>query len=215
MIYLKEIQMTSSLKRGSRALPALLLTGLLATLAGCGVAQSAPSGVMASPASMQGHGEGMRGHDAARMQERMSQRMAERMTALKTKLQIAPTQEAAWTTFTTAMQPMQSAAYAGMRASHEALSKLPTPERLDRMRALHNQHMAEMSTRMTQRADATKAFYNVLSPEQKKTFDDEFSRAMHGGPGMHMMSGAEGMGPGKGHGSMDGHRMNRHNDQRS
>lgn len=190
--------MTSPLKQRPRVIPALLLSGLLATLAGCGVAQSATSGAMGGHGSMQGHGDSMRSHDPARMQERMTQRMAERMTALKTKLNITPAQEAAWTTFTTAMQPTQGWDYAAMRASREELSKLPTPERLDRMRALHAQRMAEVNTRMTQYADATKAFYSVLSAEQKKTFDEEFTRATSGRRGMHMMSGAEGMR--KGHG---------------
>lgn len=193
--------MTSSLKLPSRALPALLLTGLLTALAGCGVAQSAPSSSAGTASTtMPMRGEGMRGHDPARMQAWMSQRMAE----LKTRLKITPVQEAAWTTFTAAMQPMQGAGYAGMRASHEELSKLPTPERLDRMRALHAQHMAEMNTRMNQRADATKAFYNVLSAEQKKVFDDEFTRAMSGRRGHHMMSGEEG-----------GHRMGGRGEHRS
>lgn len=205
--------MTSPLKQQRpRIIPALLLSGLLATLAGCGVAQSAPASATSADASSTMHrdGDGMRGHDTARMQERMKQRMAERMADLKTKLKITPAQEAAWTTFMTAMQPMQGTAYAGMRASHEELSKLPTPERLDRMRALHSQHMAEMNTRMTQRADATKAFYNVLSADQKKTFDDEFTRAMNSRRGMHMMSGAEG-----GMERSEGHRMGRHGEHRS
>lgn len=194
--------MTSSLKLSSRALPSLLLAGLLFTLAGCGVAQSAPSEAATAGASatMPMRGDGMRGHDPARMQAWMNQRMLE----LKTKLKITPAQEAAWTTFTAAMQPMQGAGYAGMRASHEELSKLPTPERLDRMRALQAQHMAEMNTRMNQRADATKAFYAVLSVEQKKVFDDEFTRAMSGPRGRHMMSGEEG-----------GHRMGGRGEHRS
>ncbi len=201
--------MTSAFKFSpSRALPTLLLTGLLATLAGCGVAQSAPSGPASADASasMPMRGEGMRGHDPARMQAWMNQRMAE----LKTKLKITPAQEGAWTTFTAAMQPMQGAGHAGMRASHEELSKLPTPERLDRMRALHAQHMAEMNTRMSQRADATKAFYNVLSAEQKKTFDDEFTRAMNGRRGQHMMGGMGGAGADEG-----GHRIGGRGEHRS
>jgi protein CpxP len=200
--------MTSSQKPSSRVLPTLLLAGLLASLAGCGVAQSAPAGATSADASspMPHRGEGMRGHDPARMQAWMNQRMAE----LKAKLKITPAQEAAWTRFTAAMQPMQGSAYAGMRASHDELSKLPTPERLDRMRALHAQYMAEMNTRMTQRADATKAFYSVLSAEQKKVFDEEFTQAMSGRRGMYMMNGSE---EGKGRG--EGHRMGRHGEQRS
>lgn len=193
--------MTTPRKLSPRALPALLLAGVLATLAGCGVAQSAPSGAMGG-VSADMHGKhAMQGrYDPARMQARMAQRMAE----LKTKLQITPAQEAAWTSFTTAMQPTPRTGGMDSQTSHEEMSKLPTPERLDRMRALHTQHMNEMNSRMSQRADATKAFYNVLSPEQQKTFDAEFTRAMNQRHG-HMMGGKEGAERG----------MGRHSDQRS
>lgn len=201
--------MPSQRKPTSPALPALLFAGLLTTLVGCGVAQPAPpSATSTTSAGMPARGEGMQGmhgmqgrHDPARMQAWVAQRMAD----LKSKLQITPAQEAAWTRFTAAMQPSPPTPHGGgvdMRANHDELSKLPTPERLDRMRALHSQHMAEMNTRMTQRADATKALYNVLSPEQKKTFDDELTRAMGGRHGTHMMHGA------------DGHRVGRYGEQR-
>ncbi len=163
--------------RKQTTFPALLLAGLLTTLTGCSIAQSAPAGSSAgTPATTAAHGSMHGRHDPAQMQARMNKRMDE----LKAKLKITPAQEAAWTSFTTAMQPMQHAGGMDMRANHDELSKLPTPERLDRMRALHTQHMSEMSTRMSQRADATKAFYNVLSAEQKKTFDDAFARGMGG-----------------------------------
>jgi Spy/CpxP family protein refolding chaperone len=70
------------------------------------------------------------------------------------------------------------------------MDKLTTPERLDKMRAMHKERMATMEAAMDKRADATKTFYAVLSPEQKKTFDaehakmgmrDEGERRMHGG----------------------------------
>lgn len=195
----------NTVKQNPRILPALLMAGLLTTLAGCGVAQSAPgTPSTGGPHAAMGHSDGMPGgmhgrYDPARMQARMAQRMAE----LKTQLKITPAQEAAWTSFTTALQPALSTGGMDMRAAHDELSKLPTPERLDRMRALHAQHMNEMGTRMNQRADATKTFYNVLSPEQKKTFDDAFTRTMNG---RHMMSGAPGM---------DGHRMGQRGEHRS
>lgn len=115
-------------------------------------------------------------HDPAKMQARMTQRLAE----FKGKLKITPTQEAAWTTYTDAIKPTPRAS---MAASHAELSKLPTPERLDRMRVLHTEHMATMTTRMDQRADATKTFYTVLSADQKKVFDEQFSRLAEGRSG--------------------------------
>ena len=79
---------------------------------------------------------------------------------------------------------------ASMAATHAELDKLPTPERLDRMRALHTQRMTEMNLQMDQRADATKTFYAVLTPVQQKVFDAQFSRAAgrHGGDAKGHMS---------------------------
>jgi hypothetical protein len=118
-------------------------------------------------------------HDPAKMQARMTQRLAE----IKAKLKITPAQEAAWTTYTDAVKPVPRASIA---ASHGELSQLPTPERLDRMRTLHTEHMAAMTARMDQRAEATKTFYAVLNTDQKKVFDEQFTR-LAGGHGNHRM----------------------------
>jgi hypothetical protein len=53
------------------------------------------------------------------------------------------------------------------------LSKLPTPERIDKMKALHAEHMTAMNAEMNQRGDAAKSFYATLSEDQKKVFDAE------------------------------------------
>lgn len=158
-----------------KPLHSLILAGTLSALAGYSMAQPAPGtgpGPSAGPAA-HGQGMGMGKHDPAKMQARMTQRLAE----FKGKLKITPTQEAAWTTYTDAIKPTPRAS---MAASHAELSKLPTPERLDRMRVLHTEHMATMTTRMDQRADATKTFYTVLSADQKKVFDEQFSRLAEG-----------------------------------
>lgn len=159
-----------------KALRHIILAGLLCASAGFSVAQGGPG----MPG---GHHGGMGRHDPAEMHTRMQARMDKRLAEFKLKLQIAPAQETAWTSFTTALKPSTPTDMAALKVE---LDKLPTPERLDRMRALRTQHMAEMNTRMDQRADATKTFYAVLSAEQKKTFDDEFRRAA-GGRGGHPM----------------------------
>jgi len=161
-----------------KPLHTLILAGALSTLAGYSMAQPAPAtSPSAGPAA---HGQGMGKHDPAKIQARMTQRLAE----LKVKLKITPAQEAAWTTYTDAIKPTpRTTQHASMAASHADLSKLPTPERLDRMRALHTEHMAAMTTRMDQRAEATKTFYAVLSADQKKVFDDQFSRLSGGRDG--------------------------------
>jgi protein CpxP len=112
--------------------------------------------------------------DPARMAERVNRHLA----ALKQKLQISAGQENAWTSFANAMQPPANM----QRPDRQALASMPTPERIDQMRAMRDRRNAEMD----RRAEATKAFYAQLTPEQKKTFDAETARMGHGhGHGPH------------------------------
>ena len=62
------------------------------------------------------------------------------------------------------------------RPKPEDMAKLTTPERIDKMKAMRTEHHAVMSLEMDKRADATKAFYAVLSPEQQKVFDEKTMR---------------------------------------
>lgn len=136
-------------------------------------------------------------HRHGAMKERHQAHQAQRLADLKAKLQITPAQEAAWTTFTAALQPAERPA--GM--DRQALQSLPTPERIDRMRALRAEHMAAMD----RRGDATKAFYAQLSPTQQQAFDafrpHRGQHGQHGHKGRHH-GGMEGMG---GHGGHQGH----------
>ncbi len=149
----------------------LLLAAILAT-AGVTAFSQMPS--MGDHAGMMGAGgpphagmghERMGKMDPAKMQARMEKRQA----ALKAALKLTANQEGAWTTFTAAMKP--PADMMGKRPDHAELAKLPTPERIDKMKVLHAQHSAEMNAVMDRRGDATKAFYATLTPEQQKVFD--------------------------------------------
>ncbi len=118
---------------------------------------------------MQGQGMdhyGMGKMAPAKMQAKMDQRHA----ALKAQLKITASQEAAWTTFTDAHKPP-----AGMMGTQQPamadMAKLTTPERIDKMKEMRTQRMGEMTAAMDKRAEAVKAFYAVLTPEQQKTFD--------------------------------------------
>lgn len=157
----------------------VLLAGLLASAGFPAFSQAPTAG---GPCDMMGAGgpmhEGM-GHrkgamDPAQMQARMDKHHA----ALKAKLKLTPAQEGAWTTFMAAMKP--PAAMMASRPDHAELSKLPTPERIDKMKALRAQRMGEMSAAMEQRGEAIKAFYAALTPEQQKVFDADTAR--HAGP---------------------------------
>ena len=159
-----------------------LLAGLLATAGFATMAQTPPTApaAQAAPAHMDRH-------DPAKWEARMAQRRAKHMAEFKAKLKITAAQEGAWTTFAASMQPpphpMMGKDRAAMRAD---FARLTTPERIDKMRAMRS----ERAERMDKRADATKTFYAVLTPEQQKVFDATTLRMMEhrghkGGHGDH------------------------------
>ena len=151
----------------------LLLAGLLAT-AGFSVLAKAPA---AGDCAM--HGGMSHGHmgqwDGSRMQAHMDKRNA----ALKAQLKLTPAQEGAWTSYTAALKP--PADMMGQRTDYAELAKLPTPERIDKMKALRTERMNAMNATMDKHADATKAFYATLTPEQQKVFDANTMRPQHRG----------------------------------
>jgi hypothetical protein len=119
----------------------------------------------------QGGKMGMRGNlDPAKREAMMAKRQAE----LKAKLKITGEQEAAWGTFTATMKPHAAMDY--KRADRAEMDKLTTPERIDKMRALRNEHMATMNAAMDKREEATKTLYAALNADQKKVFDAEHAR---------------------------------------
>lgn len=121
----------------------------------------------------------------AEMQKNQAERHAARMAQLKTELKITAAQEPAWNAFVarTAHTPRQP-------ATAEDWSQLTTPQRLDKMQALHAQRSAEM----TQRVEATKSFYAALTPEQQKAFDAQRGLQRAGMKGEHRMGGHGGHG---------------------
>ncbi len=134
-----------------------------------------------------GHGAmGQRGGrmDPAWMQERMDKHQA----WLKAELKLTAAQEGAWTAFTAAMKP-NTELMTSMQTARADMEKLTTPERIDKMQALHAQHQAQMTAIMSQRAEATKTFYAALTPEQQKVFD---AKAMPGQGRRGDMHGAKG-----------------------
>ena len=147
------------------------MTSIRHLLSATALAAAALAGTGLTQASGPHQGERPHGHaHSAKDSERETKGFERRMTELKSKLQLTPAQEGAWTKFAEAMRPTPAA----KRPDHDAMMKLPTPERIDQMRALHQQHTAQMD----QRGEATKAFYATLTPEQKKRFDDQTARMM-------------------------------------
>ena len=165
-----------------------LVAGLLLA-AGVAYSQSPMGGghcdMMGGDMQSQGMGHrGMGKMDPAKMQARRDQRHA----ALKTQLKLTPAQEPAWTAFVATHTP--PAGMVGQPAAMAGMAKLPTPERIDKMKEMRAQRMGEMTAAMNKRGEATKVFYAALTPEQQKVFDAHamqgpgMSKGKHGGMGM-------------------------------
>ncbi|GAC1599518.1 MAG: hypothetical protein NVS3B2_00720 [Ramlibacter sp.] len=159
----------------------LIAAAVLATLGLAAAAQTPP----AQPADG-AHRDWMgRTMDPAKVHERMQARRAARMAQFKETLQITPAQEAAWTAWTTSMQPPPD----WKRPDRAELERLPTPERIDRMRGMRK----DRSALFERRAEATKAFYATLNPVQQRVFDLTTAHALR-----------HGFGDREGHGGRDG-----------
>ena len=164
------------------------VAALLATTAAMAGAQSGPpmggpgSGMGGGMGQQMGQGMGMPQGGDCQMGQRdpskMQAMMAKRQESLKAKLKRAPEQEAAWSTYAASMKPREGKLMA--RPDRAEMQKLSTPERIDKMQAMHTERHAAMSAQMDKHAEATKAFYAALNPEQKKVFDAEtFKGAGH------------------------------------
>lgn len=125
-------------------------------------------GHMGGPMGYGGHG---------RDSEQMKARMEKRATELHDKLKLNASQESAWRSYLAKMTPPDMRPY----PDRAELEKLPAPERMERMHALMKERMKERETHMASRVAATKEFYDVLTPEQRKIFDEHFRF----GPGGH------------------------------
>ena len=167
----------------------MMWAGVLASAAFAASAQTPPAAaVQPAPTQAQGAAPARPHADrkefAAKRFERMQQHRAARLAALKDKLKLGAAQEGAWGTYAAAVQPPQGAT-PPQRPDRAEFARLTTPERLERMQA----RQAERAALFAKRADATKAFYAQLSPEQQKTFDAE---SLRGGPRGHGHRGHHG-----------------------
>jgi protein CpxP len=109
---------------------------------------------------------------------RHEQMRAERIAKLHDELRITPAQENAWNSFVASMKPTQRAGAGHL--DRAAFASLPAPQRMEKMIAMQKARTAAME----QRLGALGSFYSVLSPEQKKVFDEKAAR-MQGHRGGH------------------------------
>ena len=143
----------------------------VALMAAAAAAATAQTSMPASgEASAQASEQRANPREADRRADRRAERHAKRMADLKQRLQIISAQEGAWNQLVSAMQPPARQPEQG--AGRNALERLTTPERLDRMQAMQT----ERQNRMAARNQAIKQFYGQLSAEQQKVFDQQTAR---------------------------------------
>ncbi len=145
----------------------------------------------------------------AKFEAHMHEHMEMHAKHLHDVLQLRPDQDAALHTLLSALAPD----HMGDRhegpggpghmghgpEGHDDFAKLTTPQRLDKMSAMMTEHIAKRQAEFQKHADAIKAFYAQLSPEQQRAFDalpPHMMGGMHGGR-------HDGEGPNDGHG--EGH----------
>ena len=97
---------------------------------------------------------------------------------LASTLHLRPDQLAAYHAYQAATHPSAEQMATMRSTSPQALAAMPTPQRLDRIAAFLG-----MQRQMFQHtADATRAFYGQLTPQQQQTFDRVTAPHARGGP---------------------------------
>ena len=87
---------------------------------------------------------------------------------LHASLHLTLQQEAAWRTYQQALEP-DPVSQSRHKSAQLMMPSLPTPRRIDLIEA----NMQADFELMHRQGEATKAFYEVLDPEQRITFDHE------------------------------------------
>jgi hypothetical protein len=125
-------------------------------------------------------------------QVRHEMRETARLKALHDALNIRPDQESAFQAFAASMRPGdRGPGPEGMEHRSPDTAGMTTPERLDAMARMMDEHMARMRDRFQRHATAVKALYAVLNPEQRRTLDALPDLVGHG-MGMGMAMGRHG-----------------------
>lgn len=165
---------------------------LLSALAALSMGAAA-LGAHAQTQAPDGANQGRYGHAVSQEQRaafkaKRAEFQAKRVAQLHDELKITPAQENAWNAFVASMKPQAR----GARPDRAAQAGLSAPQRL----AQHIERQKQRTAMMEQRLGAVNSFYAVLTPEQKKTFDDKAARLQghggkHGGRGGWQHRGAD------------------------
>ena len=122
----------------------------------------------------------------ARMAEFKAKRLehrAARQAKLQEALKLTAAQQPVWQAFVASMTPPQKGERAGQRLDQEQRAALTAPQRLERRIAMQKQRTARLEARLS----ALNSLYSVLTPEQRKVFDEQKQGRggrHHGGHGM-------------------------------
>ena len=123
---------------------------------------------------MMGYGS-MYSHDGSCDQSMMKQG-GKRLSKMKAQLHLISEQMPAWDEFSKSMNtpPVWSDA----DRVKDTWAKLTTPERVEKMNAMHDKNITTIQAHMKQRSEAVLKFYNQLTTDQQKIFDVQATR-MH------------------------------------
>ena len=114
--------------------------------------------------AVQAHEGQVHGAKHEQMKAQWGERAAKRELKLQETLKLTLSQQAAWATYTSAIKPAANKE----RGERGAWKTMAAPDRMAKRIEMARQRVTMMETRL----EATKAFYAVLTPEQKKLFDE-------------------------------------------
>lgn len=152
-----------------------LRKNLVIALTAFGIAGAA-AGVQAAetqaPAADGRHGHAMtveqRQAKKAEFRAKRQAARAERQAKLRDSLKLTPAQQPAWDAFVASMGPQHERA--GMqRPDRAAWASLTAPQRMQKRIDMQKARTARMEARLS----AMNSFYSVLTPEQRKVFDEQ------------------------------------------
>jgi Spy/CpxP family protein refolding chaperone len=144
-----------------------------------------------APAAAEGrHGHALtveqRQAKMAEFKAKRAEKRAERQAKLRDALKLTPAQQPAWDAFVASMTPAHKADRAA-RPDRAQLATLSAPQRLQ----MRIERQKQRTARMEARLSALNSFYSVLTPEQRKVFDEQAKQRRggrhhrgHGGHGM-------------------------------
>ena len=105
---------------------------------------------------------------AGERRAKMEQKRAERQAKLHDSLKLSAQQQPAWDAFVASMAPPNKGERTG-RPDRAAWASLTAPQRMEKQIAMQKERTARMEARLS----ALNSFYAQLTPEQRKTFDEQ------------------------------------------